>query len=105
MSDFQKRKGDYSHISEVLSGIVKSIRKDSATDLIRIREEWYRFVDPAISDHARPEALKHDILLVRVASSTLTHRLRFMAPGIIDAINQSLGENRIAEIRFKIGNI
>ncbi len=105
MADQRKRQGEYSHISEVLSGIVKTIRSESATDLSMIREEWNRIVDPAIAAHARPEALKKDILLVKVASSTLTHRLRFMTPGLIEQINRAMGEDRITEIRYTTGRI
>jgi|GEM_PF-1626694 len=105
MADTPKRQSDYSHISDVLSGIVKTIRKESATDLSRIRDEWDRIVDPAIAAYARPEALKNDILLVRVASSTLTHRLRFMTPDIIKGINREIGEDRISEVRYKIGSV
>lgn len=105
MPDYPKRQGDYAHIADVLTGIVKSIRKESPSDMTRVRDEWERIVDPAIAGFARPEALKNDILLVKVASSTLAHRLRFMTPDIIARLNQALGEGRITEIKYKIGRI
>lgn len=105
MPENKKRQGDYAHIADVLPGIVKTIRRESATDLSKIRDEWDRIVDPAIAGYARPEALKNNILLVKVASSTLAHRLRFMTPGLIFEINRVMGEGRITEIRYTTGNI
>jgi hypothetical protein len=46
--------------------------------------------------------LKNGILLVHVKSSTLIHQLRFMANDIMALMNQSLGDDRISEIKFKI---
>lgn len=101
----RRRQGEYDHISDILSGIVKTIRRESATDLTRIREEWERIVDPAIAAYARPEAIKKDILLVRVASPAVTHRLRFMSPAIIEQINSRMGEDFIVEIRYTVGSV
>lgn len=105
MDENKKRQGNYAHIADVLPGIVKTIRRESASELSKIRDEWDRIVDPAIAAHTRPEALKNDILLVKVASSTLAHRLRFMTPGLISEINRVMGEGRITEIRYTTGDI
>ncbi len=100
-----RRPGELTHIADVLSGIVKSVRRESHTELDRIRDTWNRVVDSVISDNTRPAALKNDILLVHVASSTLTHQLRFLTPAIIEQINRVMGEGRIAQIKYKIGRI
>lgn len=100
-----RRSGDLTHIADVLSGIVKSVRRESNTELDRIREAWSRVVDSAISENTRPAALKNDILLVHVASSTLTHQLRFLTPMIIEQINRVMGDGRIGQIKYKIARI
>lgn len=100
-----RRQSEYAHISDILPGIVKTLRRESASDLSRIRDEWERIVDPAIAAHARPEAIKKDTLLVRVASPAVTHRLRFMTPAIIERINSRMGEDFIVEIRYAVGSV
>lgn len=105
MSNYRKRHSDYTHISDVLSRIVKDFRKDTPSELARIQAAWEQILDPNIAVYTRPEALKKNTLLVRVASSALTHRLRFMTPEIIEQINLAIGQGRITEIRYTIGNV
>ncbi len=105
MADNRRRKGNYAHISEMLSGIINSIRREAPTDLSRIRDEWDRVVDPAIAPFARPEALRNETLLVKVASAAVIHRLRFMTPDLIAEINRNMGEDRITEIRYTTGTL
>ena len=105
MENKRRRRGEFSHIADVLSGIVKNIRRESETELFRIRDIWESVVDPAIAESTRPTALKDDILLVLAESSTVVHRLRFLTPGIIEQINRVLGHSRIGRITYKVGKI
>ncbi|MCF8110854.1 MAG: DUF721 domain-containing protein [Desulfobacteraceae bacterium] len=95
----------FSHIGELLPEIIRQVRRESDSELARIKELWQHGLDPEISDNSRPEALKNDILLVNVASSTITQHLRFLTPGIIEQLNRALGEDRISQIRYKIGPV
>ena len=105
MPDNRNRQGDYAHISDVISEIVKNFRRDTQSDLAKAQTAWEQAVDPAIAAYTRPEALKKSTLLVKVASPALTHRLRFMTPAILEQINLVMGEGRITEIKYKIGNV
>lgn len=105
MENKRHRRGEFSHIADILSGIVKNIRRESETELSRIRVIWEAVVDPAIAESTRPSALKDDILIVLAESSTVVHRLRFLTPAILDQINQVLGQRRIGRITYKIGKI
>lgn len=95
----------FSHIGEVLPEIIRQFRRETDSELARIKELWQHGLDPEISENSRPEALKNDILLVNVASSTVTQHLRFFTPGIIEQLNRALGEDRISQIRYKIGPV
>lgn len=101
----RKKRSEFSHIREVLTQILQDVRKESNSDLSRIREIWNGVLDPVITGNAQPAALKADILLVHVRSTTVTHQLRFVTAEIIDQINRVIGDERIRQIKYKIGPI
>jgi predicted nucleic acid-binding Zn ribbon protein len=89
----------------VLAGLVKQLRRESQSDLERIRQVWQSLLDPVIAENSRPSALKNDELLVNVASSTITQQMRFITQDLIEQINRVMGEGRIGRIRYKVGPI
>ena len=95
----------FTHISEVLSRVVGQIRRETDTELSRIQQIWQQVLDPVIAENSRPAALKNDILLVHVASSTVTQQLRFLTPDIIEQLNRVLGDERIGKIQYKVGPV
>lgn len=96
---------NFSHIGDVIPGLIQQVRRESDSELTKIRELWQHGLDPVISENSRPEALKNDILLVHVASSTVTQQLRFLTPEIIEQLNRALGDDRIGRIHYKVGAI
>jgi len=92
------------HIKEVLQAIINSCRKETHTELESIQRIWRATFQPPITDNAQPTALKEDILLVTVKSSTVVHQLRFQLRDMIKKINQAVGSDRIREIKLKTGN-
>jgi predicted nucleic acid-binding Zn ribbon protein len=60
-------------------------------------------VGPPIADNAQPFAVKGSLLLVHVSSSVWMHQLRFLKTELLEKLNQGLGNQRIADIKFKIG--
>lgn len=92
------------HIKEVLQVIINDCRKETHTELEGIQRIWRAAFPPPITDNAQPTALKEDILLVTVKSSTVVHQLRFQLRDIIKKINQAAGSERIREIKLKTGN-
>ncbi|MFW6284544.1 MAG: DUF721 domain-containing protein [Desulfosalsimonas sp.] len=105
MSRPRYRNDQFSHISDVLSALVGQLRRESHSDLYRIQQIWNSVLDPVIAENSRPAALKNDILLVHVASSTVTQQMRFITPQIIEQINRGMGDDRISRIQYKIGTI
>jgi hypothetical protein len=92
------------HIKEVLQVIINSCRKETHTELESIQRIWRATFQSSITDNAQPTALKEDILLVTVKSSTVAHQLRFQLRDMIKKINQEIGSDRIHEIKLKTGN-
>ncbi|MGM0451792.1 MAG: DUF721 domain-containing protein [Thermodesulfobacteriota bacterium] len=105
MSDKPRKAGQFTHIGDLLPGIVKSMRRETDTELARIRDIWNQVLEPEIAEHAQPAALKNDALLVHVASPTLTQQLRFLTPEIIKQLNRVIGAGRINEIKYKVGKV
>ncbi|MFW6334475.1 MAG: DUF721 domain-containing protein [Desulfosalsimonas sp.] len=105
MTGKRTKNKNFSHIGDVLSGIIREVRRESDSELAKIRELWEHGLDPVISENSRPEALKNDVLLVRVASSTVTQQLRFFTQDIIKQLNRALGDDRIGSIHYKVGPV
>lgn len=105
MTDKPRKTGQFTHIGDLLPGIVKSMRRETDTELARIRDIWNQVLEPDIAEHAQPAALKDDTLLVHVASPTLTQQLRFLTPDIMDQLNRVIGDRRINQIKYKVGKV
>ena len=97
-------KSDSVHIKDVLNKLICNCRKESDTELDKIRKVWDSTFNKAVTENARPAALNNGILLITVKSSTVTHQLRFQLNDIIKHINQAMGQQRITDIKLKIGN-
>jgi len=104
MKNRRSKKSESVHIKNVLSSIIRNCRKESNTELSKIKKTWNAELDKTITDHAQPTALKGSALLVTVESSTLTQQLRFLTNEIIHIINHKAENYRISELKLKTGN-
>jgi predicted nucleic acid-binding Zn ribbon protein len=92
-------------IGSVISNVLKSYRRESDEDMVRIWSLWDDAVGEAIAQNARPEAFKGNLLLVNVISSTWAHQLQFLKKDIIIKVNKALGKALVEDIKFKIGPV
>jgi len=93
----------FTPIGEVLDAIVDQCRSDSQGGITHLIRTWDRAIGPPIADNARPFAVKGTLLLVHVSSSAWMHQLRFLKNELLDKLNNDLDNQRIEEIKFKIG--
>ena len=93
----------FTPIGQVLTSIIDQCRSDSGGGIQHLRHVWVRTVGSPIADNAMPFAVKGALLLVHVSSSAWMHQLRFLKADLLDKLNQALGNDRIEEIKFKIG--
>lgn len=105
MSSKRKNVKNFTDIGTVLQNILPQYRRTAPPSLLRVWEKWDQAVGADIAAHARPVAFKGDLLLIHVANSTWLHHLRYMQEDILIRINQSIGEQRIHELKFKIGPV
>ncbi len=93
----------FTPIGRVLESILDQCRSDSAGGILNLRHVWDQTVGPPISDHAKPFAVKGSLLLVHVSSSAWLHQLQFLKAELLDKLNHGLKNERVEEIKFKIG--
>lgn len=94
---------NFTPIGRVLDSILDQCRSDSRGGILHLVDVWEKTVGPPISDNARPFAIKKSLLLVHVSSSVWLHQLRFLKAELVDKLNQGLKNERIEDIKFKIG--
>ena len=91
------------HIGGVLDGLLKQLRPEAEDGMLRIWRIWEETVGDEIARNARPAAVKGSTLLVHVSSSTWVHQLQFLKREMISRLNAGLGQNRVEDIKFKVG--
>lgn len=93
----------FTPIGTVLESILDQCRSDSSGGILHLIHVWEKYVGPPISDNAKPFAVKGSLLLVHVSSSAWMHQLRFLKTELLDKLNRGLKNERIEDIKFKIG--
>ena len=105
MTSKKRESSDFTHIREILDAILPQGRREGDTDIDKIRRIWDHIMPAEMAEYAQPAALKNDILMVHVTSSTLTHQLRFMTEEIKQHLNAEKNSFHINSIKFKVGKI
>jgi predicted nucleic acid-binding Zn ribbon protein len=93
----------FTPIGKVLESILDQCRSDSSGGILHLAHVWKQVVGPPICDNAKPFAVKGALLLVHVSSSAWLHQLRFLRADLLEKLNQGLKNQRIEDIKFKIG--
>jgi predicted nucleic acid-binding Zn ribbon protein len=92
-------------IGSVIDKILHSHVPRTAAEITRIDRMWDKIVGEIIAENTRPAALKEKTLLVYVNSSPWLHHLHFLKEEIVRKVNDTLGEDLIEDILFKIGSV
>ena len=95
----------FTPIGQVLESILDQCRSDSGGGILHLVHVWEKAVGPPISDNAKPFAVKGSLLLVHVSSSAWLHQLRFLKAELLEKVNHGLKNERIEDIKFKIGTV
>ena len=99
----KRPKGQFEHIGPIIETLVKTYRRESDTQLVRIWDLWDDVLGEPIVQNARPAAFKGKILLVHVTSPVWIHQLQYLKQEMIAKLNAALGKNLISDLKFKIG--
>lgn len=95
----------FTPIGQVLDSILEECRSNSSGGIGHLAHVWEKTVGSPIADNAKPFAVKGSLLLVHVSSSVWLHQLRFLKTDLLDKFNQGLSNERVEDIKFKIGPV
>jgi hypothetical protein len=101
----RKKNTGFDSIGSVMQNIVTDFMRKFDPGLLKIHEAWPGIVDETMAENAVPWAMKNKVLLVHVTSSIWIQELHFLKNELIMKINQSLGEEAITDMIFRIGPV
>lgn len=90
--------------ADVLSKVLKSVGFDRRETEVQILKVWDNIMDPAVSRHSKPVALKNGTLIVNVDSNAwhaeimVWHRVE-----ILKRLRHAFGPDLIKAISFRVG--
>ena len=70
-----------------------------------LNEAWEVAVGPTLVKNTKAGRMNKGVLEVHVASSAAMNRLSFEKQKLLSAMQQQLPQNKIKDIRFKLGNV
>ena len=105
MADKRPQRKTFAHIGGVLNEVMTGFRRRPEGDLTELWQQWAAAVGPAVAENARPAAVKGRVLTVNVTSSAWMLQLQFLKADLIARLNRSLGEERVTDIRFRVGPV
>jgi predicted nucleic acid-binding Zn ribbon protein len=68
-------------------------------------EAWAEAAGEMVARYTRVGAVRRGVLEVTVANSTLVQELTFQKRTILDALNRLLPDERIADVRYRVGPV
>ena len=90
-------------LGNIINTVLANRMKKKDAGLFQVWQHWDAAVGDVIAENARPAAFKGSLLLVHVNSSPWMHQLQFLKKEIIEKVNTALGDELVADIKFKIG--
>lgn len=101
----RKREQQVEGIKGILNKVIGGIEKQTRGKKEKILSVWQGIVGKDASSHSRPVSIKRDVLTVEVDSSAWLYSLNLKKKSILKDINSRLGEEKIEDIRFRMGEI
>ena len=92
-------------IKGILDKLIGKIEKRSPGKREKILNAWQGAVGERASCHSRPVSISRKTLIVEIDSSTWFYTLNLKKKGILKDIKKKLGEDKVKDIRFRMGDI
>lgn len=92
-------------IKDILNKIIAKIQKHGPGRKEKILNVWQKAVGEKAKAHSRPVTIKRKVLTVEVDSSTWLYTLNLKKKSILDYLKKELGEDKIKDVRFRMGDI
>ena len=101
----RKHKKRPEDIKDILSKLITKIQRRGPGTKEKISNAWQRAAGEKAEPHSRPVTIKRKILTVEVDSSTWIYALNLKKKNILDYLKKELGEDKIKDVRFRMGDI
>jgi predicted nucleic acid-binding Zn ribbon protein len=92
-------------IKDVVSAILEGLRNKEPSLEEKLLQEWKRVVKSNIVRHSKPITCKGSRVVINVDSSNYLYELNLQKETILIRLQERLGEDKVSEIRFRIGGI
>ena len=89
-------------MGDILQKVLKKHRIPVKTPDSGLRKTWLDAVGPKIAAHTRPDAVRQNVLFVKVANSVWMQQLHFLKQEILGKINRENEQNPIRNIFFSL---
>ena len=86
-----------------LDALAKRLGVPSADALGTVFSRWDEIVGPSIAAHARPVALRDQVLHVRVDEPGWATQLRFLGTELVTRITAVVGEGVVSSVEVRVG--
>jgi predicted nucleic acid-binding Zn ribbon protein len=98
----QKRSGEISAIGDALKRMLHDQELEEPIRTHTAPVVWAEIVGAEIAAATTAEAVRGEVLFVRVKSNVWANELTFLKQDILDRLNRRLGGKTLSDIRFKI---
>jgi len=95
-----RKRGKITGMAELLTTLTAERKWTKALIRHRLFEFWGEAVGSEVAAHARPQVIRGSVLHVEVTDSVWMQQLQFQKGLLLEALNQRLGEEGLADIRF-----
>lgn len=95
------RRKETQSLSDILKEYTKSANLDTRLQETRLIENWGKMLGPVIEQSTNKIFISRRVLFVYIESPIVRHELFMMRTRLLEALNQSVGENVIDTIVFR----
>ena len=89
-------------MGDILQKVLKKHRIPVQTADHGLRKAWLDAVGPKIAAYTRPDAVRKNVLFVKVANSVWMQQLHFLKQEILEKINRANAQNPVQNIFFSL---
>ena len=99
----RRRKGELVGLGSALPRVLSELGLDEVRRAFEIGERWEEAVGPEIARHAKPVAIRGEVLEVAVESSVWAQQLQLRRPEILASLGRVLEGSAPTDLRFRVG--
>lgn len=99
------RRGEPERLGALVPRVLSELGLEASARAFRLAERWSEAVGEEVARHSRPEALRGEVLEVRVGSSTWCQALVLRKPELLAALRATCGEDAPRDLRLRVGEL